>query len=255
MPSFHERCCELGAQLIKELLQFPTFVQCLFSLGLCLRKRTSYRFISFHAIILNSPVNPFRRKKVTDHWRTFISPLMWRCHWLELRMNELRSQALSYDKELAAYKRERQLHLKMIELDDSVSRSVPLPCQNQRKRAMKRRRRKRVEDTVDISSYMPNHNVFSYYGTYQIYQQTFSSRHIQLIFICFLYLPAENRSETDCQSVDNDCDPGMVAFYYDNVQLFGSASNYFMVVGYSYAFTTVTVIIIYWCISKVVMLL
>jgi len=51
---------------------------------------------------------------------------MWRCQWLELRMNELRSQASLYDKELAAYKREKQLQSKMIELDDYVSRVVPL---------------------------------------------------------------------------------------------------------------------------------
>lgn len=126
----------------------------------------------FSLTLCTSPIN-CRKKKVTAHWRRFISPLMWRCQWLELRMNELRSQALMYDKELAVYKREKQLQCKMIELDDSVSRSVPLSCQRQRKRAMKRRRRRRIEDTADVPSYMSNHSIFSYYGTYCIHFQTF----------------------------------------------------------------------------------
>ncbi|ONK57805.1 uncharacterized protein A4U43_C09F4270 [Asparagus officinalis] len=120
-----------------------------------------------------------KKKKVTAHWRRFISPLMWRCQWLELRMNELHSQVLLYDKELAAYKREKQLQSKMIELDGSVSRLVPLSCKRHSKRAMKRMKRKRIEDTADIPSYMSNHSIFSYYEN--------------------------KRAETDCQSVDNDC--------------------------------------------------
>ncbi|XP_020245450.1 uncharacterized protein LOC109823583 [Asparagus officinalis] len=44
---------------------------------------------------------------------------------------------------------------------------------------MKRMKRKRIEDTADIPSYMSNHSIFSYYEN--------------------------KRAETDCQSVDNDC--------------------------------------------------
>ncbi|ONK73469.1 uncharacterized protein A4U43_C04F31880 [Asparagus officinalis] len=47
------------------------------------------------------------------------------------------------------------------------------------KRAMKRMKRKRIEDTADIPSYMSNHSIFSYYEN--------------------------KRAEIDCQSVDNDC--------------------------------------------------
>lgn len=116
-----------------------------------------------HQRAFGGPVRLFKKKKVTAHWRKFISPLMWRCQWLELRMKELQSQALRYDKELVAYTHEKQLQLKMIDLDDSVSRSVPLTCKSHRKPAMKRRKRKRNEDSVNILSYMPNHNIFSYY--------------------------------------------------------------------------------------------
>ncbi|CAL9115015.1 uncharacterized protein LOC135632979 isoform X1 [Musa acuminata AAA Group] len=121
----------------------------------------------------------FKKKKVSAHWRKFISPLMWRCQWLELRMKELLSQASKYDKELAAYKHEKELQSKMIELDSSVSRAVPLTSQTHWRGAMKRRKRKRNEDKVDLSSYMSNHVVFSYYEN--------------------------KRTDTDGHSVDDDC--------------------------------------------------
>ncbi|KAG6510376.1 hypothetical protein ZIOFF_028386 [Zingiber officinale] len=105
----------------------------------------------------------FRKKKVNAQWRKCISPLLWRCQWLELRMKQLFSQASMYDKELASYKHEKELQSKIIELDTSGSRSVPFPSRNNQKRVMKRRKRKRTEDKVDISSYMSNHVVFSYY--------------------------------------------------------------------------------------------
>ncbi|KAM0940728.1 hypothetical protein DsansV1_C18g0153331 [Dioscorea sansibarensis] len=105
----------------------------------------------------------FRKKKLTDHWRNFIRPLMWRCEWIELQMNELYTQARKYDKELVKYLHKKQLQSTMVELDGSVSRAVPLTCLNYKKQATKRRRRKRNEDTLDISSYMSHHNLFSYY--------------------------------------------------------------------------------------------
>ncbi|XP_038989560.1 uncharacterized protein LOC103716106 isoform X2 [Phoenix dactylifera] len=105
----------------------------------------------------------FKKKKVTAHWRKFISPLTWRCQWLELQMKVLRTQALKYDKVLAAYKHEKELQLKMVELDGSVSRSVPLTGRSPKKQIMKRRKRKRNEDIADISSYMLKHHIFSYY--------------------------------------------------------------------------------------------
>uniref|UniRef100_A0A2N9GEY7 Uncharacterized protein n=1 Tax=Fagus sylvatica TaxID=28930 RepID=A0A2N9GEY7_FAGSY len=44
-----------------------------------------------------------RKKKLTNQWRSFIRPLMWRCKWTELRIKEMESQALKYGSELAAY--------------------------------------------------------------------------------------------------------------------------------------------------------
>ncbi|XP_039133489.1 uncharacterized protein LOC120270523 [Dioscorea cayenensis subsp. rotundata] len=121
----------------------------------------------------------FRKKKLSDHWRNFIRPLTWRCEWIELRMSELYSQAQKYDKELVKYLHKKQLRSTMVELDGSVSRAVPLACLNCQKQAMKRRRRKRNEDTVDISSYMSHHNLFSYYEN--------------------------KRSDMNCYSIADDC--------------------------------------------------
>ncbi|CAN1343154.1 hypothetical protein LINPERPRIM_LOCUS39692, partial [Linum perenne] len=42
-----------------------------------------------------------RRKRLTEHWRKFIHPLMRRCKWIELQLKELRSQALKNDSDLA----------------------------------------------------------------------------------------------------------------------------------------------------------
>ncbi|GFZ00700.1 hypothetical protein Acr_14g0003350 [Actinidia rufa] len=52
-----------------------------------------------------------RKKRLTPHWRKYIRPLMWRCKWIELQMNKLRSQAQKYDRELADYNQRKQLEL------------------------------------------------------------------------------------------------------------------------------------------------
>lgn len=105
-----------------------------------------------------------RKKKLTDHWRTFIRPLMWRCKWTELRIKEIESQALKYAKELAAY--EQNKHLASDQCPDPVeqfgSKSLPFSGHCYKKKIMKRRKRKKIEDTTDIASYMSHHNLFSY---------------------------------------------------------------------------------------------
>lgn len=110
-------------------------------------------------------VSNYSKKKVTAHWRKFISPLMWRCQWLELRIKEIQNQASRYDKELAMLKHEKALQTTIIELDNSCSRVVPLSSRCRNKKAMKRRKRKKVEETKDSTSFISGHVIFSYYGT------------------------------------------------------------------------------------------
>ncbi|GMI68047.1 hypothetical protein HRI_000474000 [Hibiscus trionum] len=106
-----------------------------------------------------------RKRKLTDHWRRFVRPLMWRCKWLELQLKEFKSQALKYDKELAEYDQRKNFEYEKLTIEGHNVKSQPFPCQIQRKKVMKRRKRKRVEDTADLASYMSNHKFFSYYDS------------------------------------------------------------------------------------------
>ncbi|CAH9083317.1 unnamed protein product [Cuscuta epithymum] len=105
---------------------------------------------------------PMRKKKLTSHWRNFISPLMWRCKWVEVKLKEFKSQARKYDREMSAFNREKHQVFDQILLQESGSKAIPYIHQRIKKKAVKRRKRKRVEGT-DVSSYMSNHKLFSYF--------------------------------------------------------------------------------------------
>uniref|UniRef100_A0A1J3CTE3 Uncharacterized protein n=1 Tax=Noccaea caerulescens TaxID=107243 RepID=A0A1J3CTE3_NOCCA len=113
-----------------------------------------------------SSIFHFRKKRLTNHWRSFIRPLMWRSKWVELRIRELESRALEYPKELASLDQEKlgaNIDPSSLETCGEGIKSLPFSNPCYRKRAAKRRRkRKKVENTDDISSYMSHHNLFSY---------------------------------------------------------------------------------------------
>ncbi|CAH8390235.1 unnamed protein product [Eruca vesicaria subsp. sativa] len=114
-----------------------------------------------------SSVFHFRKKRLTNHWKSFIRPLMWRSKWLELRIRELESQALEYPKKLESLDKEKHgaANTDPSVLDNGM-KSLPFTNPSYKKRAAKRRRkRKKVESTDDISSYMSHHNLFSYIET------------------------------------------------------------------------------------------
>ncbi|ESQ45522.1 hypothetical protein EUTSA_v10010406mg [Eutrema salsugineum] len=103
-----------------------------------------------------------RKKKLTDEWRRFCQPLMWRCKWLELKVKEIESQAKVYENEVRSYYETKQFDLEKSKLKGFDGRSIPFHDQTQRMNVFKRGRRKRVEDTTDVAAYMSSHNVFSY---------------------------------------------------------------------------------------------
>ncbi|POO02034.1 elongation factor [Trema orientale] len=103
-----------------------------------------------------------RKKKLTNHWRSFIRPVMWRCKWMELRIKEIDSQVSKYSRELAAYDQGKHPGLEQFISEGFCSKSFPFSSQYMRKKAMKRRKRKKVEDATDVTSYMSQHNLFSY---------------------------------------------------------------------------------------------
>lgn len=105
-----------------------------------------------------------RKRRLTDHWRRFIHPIEWRCKWLEIKLCELKSQALNYEIELAEYDKSKQFVFGKVTSEGFDAKSVAFPSKAQRKEVMNRRKRKRVEDTTDVATYMSHHNIFSYYG-------------------------------------------------------------------------------------------
>ena len=90
---------------------------------------------------------------------------MWRCKWTELRIKEMELQALKYARELAAYDQRKQLGFDQFTFEGLGSKSLPFSSQCFKKKTIKRRKRKRVEDTTDLTSYMSKHHLFSYLGT------------------------------------------------------------------------------------------
>lgn len=105
-----------------------------------------------------------RKKRLTPHWRTFIRPLVWRCKWVELQIKKFQSQASEYDRELAKYNRRKKTELESsCVLEGFGAKSLPFSGRSKRKEVMKRRKRKRVEDTGDMVGYMSRHKLFSYF--------------------------------------------------------------------------------------------
>ncbi|CAF2059636.1 unnamed protein product [Brassica oleracea] len=116
-----------------------------------------------------SSIFHYRSKRLTSHWKSFIRPLMWRSKWVELKIRELESRALEYPKELESLDQEKlgaNIDPSVLETYGKGIKSLPFSNPSYRKRAAKRRRkRKKVERTDDIASYMSHHNLFSYIET------------------------------------------------------------------------------------------
>ncbi|CAN6439376.1 unnamed protein product [Victoria cruziana] len=104
-----------------------------------------------------------RKKTLTTDWKKYRRPLMWRCHWLELRIKELQSQALKYDRLLLEIEHGKQLKYSQATLDSSAARIIPVSSQCFETKIKKRRTRKRIEDIVDLQAHVSAHPLFSYY--------------------------------------------------------------------------------------------
>lgn len=108
------------------------------------------------------------KKKTNDQWRKFTNNLKWRCKWLELKVNEIQSQAREYEKEVQDYCLTKQFDLEKSKLEGFDGKSIPFREQTHRNNVFKRGRRKRVEETTDVAAYMSSHNLFSYAGNIDI---------------------------------------------------------------------------------------
>ncbi|XP_040937804.1 uncharacterized protein [Gossypium hirsutum] len=145
-----------------------------------------------------------RKRKLTDHWRRFIHPLMWRLKWLELQLKELKSQASRYDREIVGYDQKRKFEYEKFTIEGLNVKSQPFQCQVQRKKVMKRRKRKRIENMTDLASYMSCHNIYSYYGMIFIiilFGMYFPSANLMSLFSL---LPESKKSVIATATLDDD---------------------------------------------------
>ncbi|KAL7085848.1 hypothetical protein ACP275_14G303100 [Erythranthe tilingii] len=103
-----------------------------------------------------------RKRKMTAHWRSYVQPIMWRCKWTELKIKELESRALKYAREISLYDSTKQTAFNQITEEQKSSKMMSFTHHQSRRRSLMRRlKRKRVEDTTDLASYMSNHVLFS----------------------------------------------------------------------------------------------
>lgn len=93
-----------------------------------------------------------------------MQPYMWRCRWAELRIRSLLYRASKYDLQAEAVSRRKQSTSKDLTADDSGAKSSLVSSGMQREKIMKRRKRKRVEDSTDKAVYMAQHKLFSCFG-------------------------------------------------------------------------------------------
>uniref|UniRef100_A0A0E0FKZ8 Uncharacterized protein n=1 Tax=Oryza nivara TaxID=4536 RepID=A0A0E0FKZ8_ORYNI len=103
-----------------------------------------------------------RKKKVTAEWRSAVRPMMWRCQWLELRMKDLLSQVSKYDRELALINKGKELQQAVNMTNGSRSESAE-SSKGRENSCMERRKRRRLEETVNTSLYIKKHEILSYF--------------------------------------------------------------------------------------------
>ncbi|KAK4339944.1 hypothetical protein RND71_041406 [Anisodus tanguticus] len=103
------------------------------------------------------------RKKVTPHWRDFIQPLRQRCKLIELKHHLLQSRSRKYEKQMRDNNNQMKLQMGSIRLEDLGSKSIPFSCNSLRDKVVKRKKRRRTEDTLDMAAYMSHHPLFSFF--------------------------------------------------------------------------------------------
>ncbi|KAL6495350.1 hypothetical protein OROGR_029913 [Orobanche gracilis] len=94
-----------------------------------------------------------RRKKLTAHWRSFIQPIMWRCKWTELQIKKLQTLAQKYDRKLEVHNKRKQIQSEDSPLIDGV-KSLPFSRTESRVDLVKRKKRRMIETTTDVTEYI-----------------------------------------------------------------------------------------------------
>ncbi|KAL3693237.1 hypothetical protein R1sor_006888 [Riccia sorocarpa] len=110
--------------------------------------------------------NESRSKKALNaEWKKYRRGIEWRCRWLEVRLNELRARSEKYDRILQERRAKKQWAVTDVPPGEASSartsqlKDVPIKGQPM----LRRRRRKQVENSVDLDVYMARHPLFSRY--------------------------------------------------------------------------------------------
>jgi hypothetical protein len=105
-----------------------------------------------------------RNSKALDaDWKLYRRGIEWRCRWLELRMQELQSQASRYDQILEELKKVKTWRLDRVNEEVSAARTVPLDSTPQKHRLLSSKQHRKPVDLIDIDAYMARHPLFSRY--------------------------------------------------------------------------------------------
>lgn len=78
---------------------------------------------------------------------------------------EIQSQGMNCARELAVYNKHKLWESDPDALESIGSRSYPYFRQHRVNEIMKRKKRRKVEDTIDVTSYISQHTLFSFIGT------------------------------------------------------------------------------------------
>ncbi|CAA0839050.1 Unknown protein [Striga hermonthica] len=138
-----------------------------------------------------------RKRRLTNHWKAFIKPLMLRCRWVELQIKKLEAQARRYDRELENYSQRKMGLEKFMVQDFDLAKSIPFSKDCFGSEIFMRKKRKRKEEAEDLAAYMSSHYLFSYFGTIHF---IISSLTIVVIF------PVKDLTSKATKKVDIDDD-------------------------------------------------
>ncbi|KAJ7539851.1 hypothetical protein O6H91_11G111900 [Diphasiastrum complanatum] len=130
--------------------------------------------------------NERKKKALNQEWKTYRRGIEWRCRWLELRIKALQDQASRYDRFLEESEVKKPWKSTLDFHSTSASRTVPFTDKHIKQPVMYRKRRRKVEDTIDTAAFMSRHPLFSRYEKKKQEQDdphegAFDNRHFHLI--------------------------------------------------------------------------
>ncbi|CAM6120222.1 unnamed protein product [Calypogeia fissa] len=94
------------------------------------------------------------KKALNAGWKKYRRGIEWRCRWLEIRLKELSARSERYDRLLAERRARKSWVANVQPGEESSARSAQMVDSPERGRVLRRMRRNRVENTVDLDLYM-----------------------------------------------------------------------------------------------------